>query len=327
MDNPPADVGLETVTALHSFPSAVDCLQMFKIECSAGMEPLALDSNAIPSCEERSSAAVLVLFFHLNLRWGWLCIVCAIDDKIVHTVPWVKVEVSRTQNGTVTHHKKNSVFRCCLSFHCSQNHPIEMPPGICSAAQVMGEWETDVLPVRAVPLYLCSGNCFVSSALLLSVLRVDSGSTLHAGRRDPPGHPPGTNPSHANAAQHHPDGPPTAAWLPAHRRAHHRLLLLADGHHRHHQSRAGQWSILWSAGWTGTVVSQQLNLSFRSTSSQFAFMNALQSTPMRRWDSLNWHLFRVNRVSVGVKYADNTDKWCAIAMFDRNGPRGRTRLN
>lgn len=63
MDNPPADVGLETVTALHSFPSAVDCLQMFKIECSAGIEPLALDSNAVPSCEERSSAAVLLLFF------------------------------------------------------------------------------------------------------------------------------------------------------------------------------------------------------------------------------------------------------------------------
>lgn len=66
MDNPPADVGLETVTALHSFPSAVDCLQMFKIECSAGMEPLALDSNIVPSSEEWLSAAVL--FFHLNLR-------------------------------------------------------------------------------------------------------------------------------------------------------------------------------------------------------------------------------------------------------------------
>lgn len=76
---------------------------------------------------------------------------------------------------------------------------------------------------------------------LLSVLLVDSGSTLHAGWRNPPSHPPGTNPSHANATQHHPDGPATAARLPAYRSAHHRLLLLADGHHCHHQSRAGQW--------------------------------------------------------------------------------------
>lgn len=31
---------------------------------------------------------------------------CAIDDKIAHTVPEFKPEVLRTRNGTVTHHKK-----------------------------------------------------------------------------------------------------------------------------------------------------------------------------------------------------------------------------
>ena len=66
------------------------------------------------------------------------------------------------------------------------------------------------------------------------------GSALHAGCWGTPSHPGGSDPSHANAAKHHPDGSATAARLPAHRRANDRLLLLAHRHHCNHQSRAGE---------------------------------------------------------------------------------------
>lgn len=79
----------------------------------------------------------------------------------------------------------------------------------------------------------------VIKVLCLSfVLR--SGAALHAGRSGTHRYPAGTDPPDADAAQHHSNGPATAARLPAHRRAHHRLLLLADGHHRHHQSCSGK---------------------------------------------------------------------------------------
>lgn len=79
-------------------------------------------------------------------------------------------------------------------------------------------------------------SMFIRSLLARSL---HSGSALHASWRRTPSHPSGPDPPHANATEHHPYGPPAAARLPAHRRADHRLLLLAHGHHRHHQGRAG----------------------------------------------------------------------------------------
>lgn len=96
---------------------------------------------------------------------------------------------------------------------------------------------------------LCDGSTLLLSARtysLSSSLPLCSGSTLHASGRRPPGDPTGTDSSHANAARHYPNGPPAATRLPAHRRAHHRLLLLADRHHRHHQSGAGEWRVFSS---------------------------------------------------------------------------------
>lgn len=79
----------------------------------------------------------------------------------------------------------------------------------------------------------------LKAALKVYLCLLSSGSALHAGWRSPPGNPTGPDSSHADAAQHHSNGPSAATWLPAHRRAHHRLLLLADRHHCDHQSSAG----------------------------------------------------------------------------------------
>lgn len=75
------------------------------------------------------------------------------------------------------------------------------------------------------------------------LLLVSSGPALPARRRGSPGDAAGADSPHADAAQHHPDGPPAPPRLPSHRGADHRLLLLAHGHHRHHQSRAGEFHL------------------------------------------------------------------------------------
>lgn len=78
-----------------------------------------------------------------------------------------------------------------------------------------------------------------ASFLFCLLLSMSLGSTLHVGWRNSPRDPARPNSPHANASQHHPDGPSTAARLSSHRRAHHCLLLLANGHHCNHQSCAG----------------------------------------------------------------------------------------
>lgn len=196
-----------------------------------------------------------------------------------------------------------------VNFFCFEFSLLTKLPKRNVAWNLFWNQKTGVLVVQVVPLYLLSGDCFVSYVLLLSVLPVDSGSTLHAGWRDPSSHPPGTNPSHANAAQHHPDGPATAARLPAYRRAHHRLLLLADGHHRHHQSRAGQWLGRLGSSFrlTFSLVCDHKCASKYANQSQVKCLYC-QMSLSKKWGSLSWHSFCVTRVSAGVKYADSTDK-------------------
>lgn len=91
--------------------------------------------------------------------------------------------------------------------------------------------------------HVCSLCCFTTDLQVLTpcllLLPLFSGPALHASCRSPPRNPTQPDSSHANAAQHHPNGPPAATRLPAHRRGHHGVLLLANRHHCDLQSRAG----------------------------------------------------------------------------------------
>lgn len=165
-------------------------------------------------------------------------------------MPRGKLKALRTQNGTVTHQKnwkRECFFFVLFTAHKSPKLMLlHIHSGVQRWTSIL--WERRPLTVSPRPGVFLRGNCFVSFIAPLSVLHAAlySGSTLHAGCWDPPGDPTGTDPPHANATQHYLNGSATATRLPAHRRAHHRLLLLADGHHRHHQSGAGRWLIFWS---------------------------------------------------------------------------------